>query len=257
MQETTASIEHPGLDETPFPDLKRAPGKISFSGDRLRPSVCVDNGHGQHEQGVETADRAPEIPDEWTALLQENEELRQRVAQLEELLDNANRTSMLLHEQQQDHDRMLEEKSEVIRELYQKIQDFQNRPTAETPHEEELLALSEELEHERKQLKDDEDTLMAQMRQMEVQMARERAELARQRNELQQLHNEIRHELVRASRETELRTRMQPFQRRHQEMTPRKGGDTGHASQDATGPAGAGKDSKCKDSGFIRRLFGQ
>jgi hypothetical protein len=112
------------------------------------------------------------------------------------------------------------------------------------------------LERERKQLKDDEETLMAQMRQMEVQMAKERAELGRQRNELQQLHNEIRHELVRASRESELRARMQPFQRRHQDMTPRKSGDPVHANQEA-GQNGAGKDSQVKDSGFFRRLFGQ
>ena len=53
---------------------------------------------------------------------------------------------------------------------------------------------------------------------MEIQMSRERAELARQRNELQRLHHEIRHELEVAARETTLRDRLQPFQRRHQEL---------------------------------------
>src|SRR5207244_8585138 len=83
-----------------------------------------------------------------------------------------------------EYENLLDEKSEVIRELHQRIQELQDRPAGETPREEELLALSEELDCERRQLKDDEEALMKQMRDMEVQMSRERAEFARQRNEL-------------------------------------------------------------------------
>src|SRR5205814_850230 len=87
-----------------------------------------------------------------------------------------------------------------------------------------LLALSEELERERKQLKDDEESLMNQMRDMEVTMAKERAELARHRTEMQRLHTEFRHEMELASRDASLRERLAPLQRKHQEMINRKGG---------------------------------
>src|SRR5207245_671573 len=82
--------------------------------------------------------------------------------------------------------------------LDQKIQELQNnagRPAAATPDEEDVLALSDTLERERRQLAEDEEALMRQMRDMEMAMSRERAELARQRNELQRLNEEIRHEL--------------------------------------------------------------
>src|SRR5260370_17061846 len=120
---------------------------------------------------------------------------------------------------------LVEEKSDAIRQLHQKMQEMQGKPVAATPREEELLALHEELEEERRQLKEDEESLMQQMRQMEVQMATERAGMARQRSELQRLHNVIHHELELASREAELRDRLQPLQRRHQEMTHRKGAE--------------------------------
>jgi DNA repair exonuclease SbcCD ATPase subunit len=243
MQETNASLDLPVLGDTPFPDLRRKP---TFRGDPPQTSLAED-----------PADFGVEGPEELNVLRTENAELRQRLAGLEELLENASRATTLMQEQQTDQERMLEEKSEVIRELHQKLLDLQNRPAPVAPQEEELIALSEELERERKQLKDDEEALMGQMREMEVQMARERAELGRQRNDLQQLHNEIRHELVRASREAELRTRMQPFQRRHQDMTTPKNGDTIKAPQETVVvQSTAGKESKPKDSGILRRLFG-
>jgi hypothetical protein len=257
MQETTEGLNRPILDETPFPDLKgTGTGRRSFHGDRLRctPTEISEQCEGPAEGQV---DLATDVAKERELLLAENAELREKVTQLDDLLDNANRATLLLEEQQKDFDKMLEEKSEVIRELHQKLQESQNRPAAEAPHEEELLALSEELERDRKQLKEDEEALMAQMRQMEVQMARERAELGRQRNELQQLHNEIRHELTRASREAELRTRMQPFQRRHQDMTPRRSGEAAPANSEEQIPMDScNQPHKSKDSGIFRRLFG-
>jgi hypothetical protein len=258
MPETTVKLEVPALDETPFPELKRhGAGKSTFNGDRLRSAECtVKELHDSIAEVV--AGLVPDGDQDPDALLRQNAELRQKLEQMEELLENSNRTVGLLEEHQKDHGRMLEEKSEVIRDLYQKIQDLQNRPPVELPQEEELLALSEELEHERKQLKDDEDSLMVQMREMEVQMARERAELGRQRNELQQLHNEIRHELERASREAELRARMLPFQRRHQELSTRKGAEPIRFREEAAQQElEVGQEPKAKkDSGILRRLFG-
>src|SRR5438132_10912829 len=131
-----------------------------------------------------------------------------------------------LESRQRKYEGLLEEKSEVIRDLHRRLHEQSEKPAATSaPREEELIALSEELERERRQLKEDEEALMEQMRQMEVQMSRERAELARQRNELQRLHGEIKHELELASREAELRDRLQPLQRRHQEMAHRKGAE--------------------------------
>ena len=73
----------------------------------------------------------------------------------------------------------------------------EHRPanTGPAPCEDDLLALSEELERDRRQIQEDEQALMQQMREMEVSMARERAEMARQRNDMQRLQSEIRHEI--------------------------------------------------------------
>jgi hypothetical protein len=258
MQEPTGSLDRAILDETPFPDLKGASvGRRSFHGEQLRKCTSSESAEQCEAPAEDQPDSIPDALAERDQLLAENAELREKVTQLDELLENANQVTLRLEEQQKDFDKMLEEKSEVIRELHQKVQESHSRPAIEAPHEEELLALSEELERDRKQLKDDEQALMAQMREMEVQMARERAELGRQRNELQQLHNEIHHELTRASREAELRTHMQPFQRRHQDLTTRRSAEAAQPKPEEQVPADAGNQPhKAKDSGIFRRLFG-
>jgi hypothetical protein len=184
--------------------------------------------------------------------------LRQQLAEAERLLtDLKQEAEQTLLEQQTEFERILEEKSELIRSLHRKLQEHQERPAAAgaaAPREEELMALSEELERERHQLKEDEESLMEQMGQMEVQMSRERAELARQRSELQRLQNEIRHELELAARDAALRERLAPLQRRHQEM------NSGRASAPPEAPApanGAAADaSRQAGKGVLRRLFG-
>jgi hypothetical protein len=97
------------------------------------------------------------------------------------------------------------------------------------------------------------------MREMEVQMSRERAELARQRNELQRLHSEIRHELELASRHAALRDRLEPLQRRHQEMLHRKGSEPSREAG-AAGPdsaaSGTQPASPKGQTGLLQRLFG-
>ncbi len=195
-------------------------------------------------------------------LLTENVELQQKIAKLEQCLKDTSGTAQFWAEQNKTTEKLLEEKSEVIRELHAKIQQLQSRPTAAVPQEEELLALGEELEDARRQLQEDEKALMQQMRDMEIQMSRERAELARQRNELQRLHNEIRHELEVASREATLRDRLQPFQRRHQELLHRKGAEPPREGAPAPAPPPevlqeAPSQSATKSSGFLRRFLGQ
>jgi hypothetical protein len=205
------------------------------------------------------------IPDD-KALLTENLQLKQQLADTErvvtELKDEAERA---LLEQQREYEGMLEQKSELIRELHLKNQELQEklkeqeeRPTTPRPipREEEVLALSEELERERRQLKEDEEALMEQMSQMEVQMSRERAEMARQRTEMLRLQQEIRHELELAARDAALRERLAPLQRRHQELTRKNNATQGTAADGAgSHESPAGKDGR-KESGIFRRLFG-
>jgi peptidoglycan hydrolase CwlO-like protein len=212
-------------------------------------------------------------------LKEDNALLQEHAVKLEQLLAEANAMIQVYENQQKDLEKMLEEKSDVIRELHLKVQEAHNQPqqareeaaTAEQdaprsngplPQENELLALSEELEKERQQLKEDEETLMQQMRDMEIQMSRERAELARQRNDLQRLHGEIRHELELATRQGALRERLEPLQRRYQDMVHRQGGEpsresaaAGSAVRPVPKPAPA-PEPPVKESGILRRLFG-
>jgi hypothetical protein len=208
----------------------------------------------------------PEIASEHEELEQlraDNAELRRTLAEYERALHESRQMEEAWTERQREYDGLLDEKSDVIRELHRKLQESQavpERPAGATPREEELLALHDELERERRQLKDDEESLMAQMRDMELQMSRERAELARQRNELQRLHTEIRHELELAARDATLRDRLAPLQRRAQEAINRRGGAPASGqTQPMPNPIAqpAEETRQTKGSGVFRRLFGK
>jgi hypothetical protein len=214
---------------------------------------------------VDTSPNLATPAEEIEQLRAENAALRDMVEELEKLLEEKLRAEQAWIERQKEQDALLEEKSDVIRELHLKLQERPSaaapREPAAIPREEELLALHEELEQERRQLKDDEEALMAQMREMEVQMSRERAELARQRNDLQRLHSEILHELELASRHAALRDRLQPLQRRHQEMLHQKTTEAPREAPPRTaGPSSASappQEPPARDgSGLLRRLFG-
>lgn len=204
-------------------------------------------------------------------LVAENQELRRQLAELAPPGAGGSAgelTEQMWVERQREYEVLLEEKSEVIRKLHQKIQELTAGGSAPmmraapiapatTPKEEELVALSEALEMERQQLREDEEALSAQMREMELQMSRERAELARQRHELQRLHADIERELENSARDAILRERLMPMSRRYLEMTNRKVGDsetpppaTQRVDQPTPPPT-----SK-KDSSLLRRLFG-
>ena len=168
-----------------------------------------------------------------------------------------------------EYEALLEEKSELIRTLHRKVQALElttreeevkeeKRPTGPLPREEELMMLSEELERERRQLKEDEEALMEQMREMEVQMARERADMARQRTEVQRLQNDLRHELELAARDATLRERLAPLQRRHQDISTRRGAAPGSAQGQAAPqqPSSVPPPEKRKSNGLFGRLFG-
>jgi DNA repair exonuclease SbcCD ATPase subunit len=211
-------------------------------------------------------------------LLAENAQLRALCAELEQALQEATAG----HEggageaQLKEYELLLEEKSEVIRQLHQQVQELQtalaeaqasgaHAPTAghrhqrgPAPREEELLALSEELERERRQLQQDEESLMEQMRQMEVSMARERAELARTRNDLQRLQSEIRHELERLERNGALQSKIDSLKTKFADVSARRGASPGASTAGTPpppqSPTASGPPSR-KDS-ILGRFFG-
>src|SRR6266849_5243283 len=213
--------------ETPTPAGLRARSAGNNLNHPVKPNGKETEAAGLPALSETKIDLEAPMVDDLKRLQAENADLHERVAELEQLCTEASKKAQHWADQSKDHERLLEEKSDVIRELHVKIQQLQtqSQSSGKAPSDDELLALEEELERERRQLKEDEETLMKQMRDMEVQISRERAELARQRNDLQRLHGEIRHELELAGRETELRQRLQPLQRRYQEMTHRKGAE--------------------------------
>jgi hypothetical protein len=246
--------------------------------------------------GRPTAAHAPQ-PDpvgaqgkeELEALHNENGQLRALCAELEQALQEAAQQhgGADLEAQLKEYEQLLEEKSEVIRQLHQQVQKLQQAlaeapqaaeapaaPAAPAappephrhnrgplPSEDELLALSEELERERRQLQEDEQALMEQMRQMEVSMARERAELARQRNDLQRLQAEIRHELERLERHGALQSKIDALKSKLTDATVRRGAAPTSGSSPGTAPAPAPQPAPpaapARKDSFVGRLFGQ
>ena len=130
---------------------------------------------------LETSD-----PAELDQVRVENADLRQVVSELQQLVEEAHQAEQSWVEQQKEYESLLEEKSEVIRSLHQRLKGLEDQAQVPPPPgEEELIALSDELERERcklqqerrdleeesRQLKEDEETLMKQMREMEVSMS--------------------------------------------------------------------------------------
>jgi hypothetical protein len=236
--------------------------KLPWKDDRDRQAAEEPESTPPIEQSSSPPPQAPNQK-ELDHLRHETAQLRRTLAEYERALEDCRQNEEAWTERQREYDNLLDEKSDVIRELHRKLQEtlvVPDRPAGVAPREEELLALHDELERERRQLKDDEEALMAQMRDMELQMSRERAELARQRNELQRLHTEIRHELELAARDATLRDRLAPLQRRAQEAINRRGGAPAtNQSQQITNPASnppPEETRKTKESGMFRRLFG-
>lgn len=236
--------------------------------------------------------------DEAVAQLQaENQELRQIIGELQQELEAASgKQDNDLGERQKEYERMLDEKTEIIRKLNSDIQQLQEQIRPPTPREEELFAMSEELERERaqlqqdrrkleeeaRQLKEDEDVMTEEMRKMEIQMARERADMARQRTELTRISEEIRQELERIERDKGLSEKLIQLRQRHSDILRGRSGGGGPPQQprpagrpatpaptqmsidlDADTPANLNNvnkpksdDPKKKDSGVFRRFFG-
>jgi hypothetical protein len=224
------------------------------------PATEPGNGAGTADSPPADGPAADGAAGEAELLRQENAELRCGNVQLRELLEQAQAEQESWTRREREYENLLEEKSEVIRDLHRRLQEAPpqagGRTGGDVPEEEELLALHEELERERRQLKEDEESLMKQMRDMELQMSRERAEMARQRNELQRLHTEIQHELELAERDATLRERLAPLQRRAQEALHRRAPTQSGQTPAAPAATPAAPQAKpAKDSSLLRRLF--
>ncbi len=159
--------------------------------------------------------------EEVSSLRAENVELRSRLEQSEQLLQAAAASEEAWLERQKEHEQLLEEKSDVIRNLHHKIQQLQEGSAgANLARAEALQKMQTELEARCQQLKEDEESLMAQMRAMEMAMSRDRAELARQRSEVQRQQAEVSREIELSTRDPQLRERLASLSRRRKEATP-------------------------------------
>jgi chromosome segregation ATPase len=209
---------------------------------------------------------------ELISLREENEQLRALCTELEQALHEASLPGHASGEDRlKEYEAMFEEKTEMIRQQHEQMQELQavvaeleckpgNRPanSGPAPREDDLLALSEELERDRRQIQDDEQALMQQMREMEVSMARERAEMARQRNDMQRLQSEIRHELERLERNGALQSKIEGLKKKLSDATTRRGSAPAAAREQPTQPIAAPTlSTPTRKEGLMGRLFGR
>ncbi|MSQ94516.1 MAG: hypothetical protein EXR98_08160 [Gemmataceae bacterium] len=229
-----------------FNDIEAELKRLSAANDELLCEVISD------DTPVAVAhDDAEELK----LLRQEIAKLKGRVQELEALASGA--CEGLWLERQGEYEMLLEEKSEMIRNLHQQMQEIQDSPSlgaaqasvgasiANVGQAEETFRLKRELEEHRRQLEQDEQDRMAQMCQMELQMAKERASMARQRQEVQRQQAELTREIENAARDPELQERLKKMRRPESKpslMLPA-----------ADQPAPKADE---KSSGFFRRIFG-
>ena len=208
--------------------------------------------------------RLPTPPDgisesEALAMLRmENAELKARIQELE-AQSSSGQTEDVWLERQREYEMLLEEKSEVIRNLHQKIQELQENPGSRESapvsvgigQAEEILRLKRELEEQRRQLQLDEEDMMSQLRQMEMLMAKERAEMARQRQEMNRLQTELAREIEMASRDEGLRSRLHHLRRAPDNTKPIQA----PASKPEPTPQAEPQLPERKQSGIFGRIF--
>ncbi len=258
------------LDRTTPPEI---PGHGPVVETAKRPSE-----HGLLRSAVGSRP-APDPTIEIEHLRAENAQLRTLCHELEQALHEATQqVDQGAEARCKEYEALVEEKSETIRALHLQLEEAhaamaeleaqggknqsasRSTPAGPVPREDELLALSEELERERRQLQEDEQALMEQMREMEVGMAKERADLARQRNDLQRLQGEIRHELERLEKNGALQAKIENLKSKFQDATNRRGAAPSSLSSSHAGPVepGAGGQTAPKKSDSVMgRWFGQ
>ena len=259
MRASLASVPHrePEPDSFEMNDFEAELKRLSAVNQEL-----LEEFH--HESG-EAIDASPDM-DELTMLRQENAELKALIKEMDALSSSDGEEAWL--ERQREYEMLLEEKSQVIRDLHQKMQESEESVIggASSPpsgvgmsgtrlgQAEEILRLKRELEEQRRQLEQDEADMMNQMRMMEMAMAKERAEMARQRQEVQRIQADLARELENSTRNPELRERLQSLRRNQPDSTKTPAPIPIPAAaipKQVTPPS----DQK-QSSGFLRRIFG-
>jgi DNA repair exonuclease SbcCD ATPase subunit len=217
-------------------------------------------------------DSPSELPanEEITRLREANAAWRAKVEELEQQFAAANQVAQdHWVELQREYETLIEEKSETIRTLHHKNAELRehaarpagaNAPAApgeEAPDRQELVRLQQEIKEQRRRMEEDEESMMGQLRQMEMALARDRAELARQRAELQRLHDELKHEVDVASRDGGLRERLGALQRAATNATQPRSSVTQNTPPPVQLPKGPlSTPGVPPRSGLFRRIFG-
>lgn len=169
--------------------------------------------------------------DEVAQLKHENAQLRQLGEEARRRISHLEGEALKVLKREADVEKMLEEKSENIREMEKIIGELQAKQSSGVS-EEELIALHGELERERETLEEDRQSMEGQCRQMELSMARERAEIARERNELQRTKAELKLKLE--TIEKSVQKDVSPLRRLRDEL---RGDPTGLLTPGAGTPA--------------------
>ena len=186
------------------------------------------------------------------------EEFEQLVASLDNVTEQS--APPPWEDRQREYESLLEEKSEVIRRLASKnsgIAGIAGRagrwrgaawPRANADMDE-VEKLKVQLEEERRRLRDDEEALMTQMREMEMAMSRDRADYRASVPSCSGSIATLCGEVEQAGRDTGLRDRLLALTRRPQDQARTK------TMTDISLPEQA-EPQKKQNSGLFRRLFG-
>ena len=173
------------LDAPPVADRWESEDEFEARLNRIQSKVCTNENKPKSELDIcIDTDEVSKLKQENAQLKQLAEEARRRITQLET-------EAVKVLKREADVEKMLEEKSEHIRELEKIVGELQAKQSTGVS-EEELIALHGELERERLTLEEDRQSMEGQFRQLELCMARERAEIARERNELQRTKAELK-----------------------------------------------------------------
>ncbi len=167
-------------------------------------------------------------------LRNENNELRQLVAELEEQLasgmERSNDAKLGLEEENAELRRAMHEKEAFIEELRRSSLHLSENPEAReaADYEAELNEFRQQLESDRQQLDVQLDQLRARnkelkeaAREAELEMSRERAQLARERAQLDRMRDEFRQEMERAQRNAGLYESLASVRKLKSEMSER------------------------------------
>lgn len=177
MSSSTAALDAPKVDKWESED------EFEARLNRIQSKVTSD---ASSEGGTDSEDVA-KLKEALSTQKQLLEQARNRIRQLEE-------EALKVIKRDEDHEMMLEEKSEALRELQEKLAVYESKQSSGIS-EEELVTLHQELERERVTLEEDRQAMENQFRQLELNMARERAEIARERNELSRTKSDLKHKL--------------------------------------------------------------